>query len=293
MTHVEGRKKPWETLKISRATYFRLLKDSPHSSLIEEYKRYQSEAVFERAKSQRYQKLCLYNLTKYFKVYPIVTPEGLAEFLSEVPPERYSSRKDRQSSVSSFARFLHATGRMTQEDYARIRMLFPKKSRYYRPEQRLINNQQLDAILTHAASKSELHRALIVLSETALRISEFCALKGSDLHHSDDPKRAFIVVQCGKGGKSRLIPFSKKAQEHLIVPVPKYRWLEKQVRALSKELGIPFSAHSLRHYRITQWANNPRIPITTTQRWAGHTTLTVTQGYVHINDDMALMAAFE
>jgi integrase len=66
----------------------------------------------------------------------------------------------------------------------------------------------------------------------------------------------------------------------------------RRFHALSIKTGIDFSPHSLRHYRISMWANNPRIPIAIVQKWAGHSSLAVTQKYIHIRDEEALIAAF-
>lgn len=138
----------------------------------------------------------------------------------------------------------------------------------------------------------------------------------SDLSFSDLPQNAFIRVINGKGGKNRIVPFLKHAQQiveyylsirpdsninSLFVTFnPKHGYqpitrdaVSHRFQRISQQSGIEFSAHSLRHYRITQWANNSKIPIVVTQKWAGHSDLATTQKYIHIGDMESLQAAFE
>jgi integrase len=223
--------------------------------------------------------------------------------------------------VSSFAKFLDQKGFLQAGEYQRIRGLYPKKSPYYQPIQKIIRKEDLEILIKTAMAGHVFYQALlnktllIFLSETGLRVSEAAGLTLNDAQYCDIPAKAYIRT-FGKGGKWRLVPFSKLAQKtvseylrhrpqvqsvalflafnprHGHTPITS-DGIIRRFKTLSEETGIPFSAHSLRHYRITEWASNPRIPITTVQKWAGHTTLTVTQRYIHITDDDALQAAFE
>jgi integrase/recombinase XerD len=143
-----------------------------------------------------------------------------------------------------------------------------------------------------------------------------CDLSISDLHFSDDSKKAFVRVRCGKGGKERYVPFSMPAQEAIREYLkhrpnvesnklfwaynPKYGYTPiirdcviRRMKQISDRCGIRFTAHSFRHYRITRWANSPKIPITMVQLWAGHSSLIVTQRYIHTRNEEALAFAFE
>jgi integrase len=287
--------KPWEAVGVCRATYYRKLKERPQLGLLDEFICWKDEALYEVPWSDGYKRRVLYQVKKYLSVYPLVTPNGLAAWISEIPPERFSNRKDRHAAVSLFAKFLNFKGLMSEADYAHLRRLYPKKTRYYRPLQKIITTDQLVSLIEVTQSNPALHRATVMLSETALRLAEYCALEPADMFYSSIPSQALLNVRIGKGGEQRWVPFSRRAQEasRLTDERPRYRWLMDSFKTLSAETGIPFSAHSFRHYRITQWANNPRIPITTTQRWAGHRSLVVTQRYIHIRDEDAMQAAFE
>lgn len=272
----------WETLKISRASYFRYKSAQLHASLIPQYETYRSSGLYEKPWSHNHKKLCMYQLQKYFAVYPVVNYWGVRAWMTGT----YSQNKDRHTALSGFARFLKYEGLMDEVEYLKIKAMHPIRSPYNPVKQRIITAEEVGVIV----QESDI---CLFLSETALRISEFSDLTPACLHYSNDPTRAFILVQCGKGGKARTVPFSKRAQA-IHWPMGKSRyWWGKHIRAVSLKTGIDFSAHSLRHYRITQWANNPRIPIAVVQRWAGHNDIKTTQGYIHITDEEALRAAFE
>lgn len=285
---------PWETLRISKATYYRLFKSAKFTSLIDEWFRGETQAVYTTPKSQGYLIRSRYQIEKYLKSYPVVSEKGLAAFLSEVPPEKFSARKDRHAALSMFSKFLHREGHITSEELMKIEKLYPKKPRFFQPEQKIITEGDLKVILEVCQKDYRIYHSAHILSETALRLAEFTGLTKDSMVYSSEPTRARLSV-IGKGNKHRVVPFSRKAQASMkeLGEIPKYRWLMDRFKEVSEAIGIPFSAHSFRHYRITQWANNPMIPITTTQRWAGHETLTVTQAYIHINDEMAMRAAYE
>jgi integrase/recombinase XerD len=208
-------------------------------------------------------------------------------------------------------------GRLSETEYQRIVKLYPKKSPYYQPKQRVIYAEDLSILLDkaskgHSRYQAALNVALLVfLSETGLRVSELCAMALGSLCFSPVPQDARVFVIKGKGGKNRTVPFSKAAQEAVqeylavcpkTLPSPLFHsfnpkrgytpltrdCVARRFKQLADDTGVDFSAHTLRHYRITQWANNPRIPITVTQKWAGHSSLEVTQWYIHIRDEEAL-----
>ena len=234
-------------------------------------------------------------------------------------------RRYKHSCVSSFARFLYEVREILSiDDYSKIKLLYPRKPPQYEPQQKIIYADDIERILAKVSTlygdnpkQRLLVQTLFILqSETALRIAELCSLTKDYLSFSaKDLRRAYIQVK-GKGGKTRKVPFSIRAQDvvqaymnsesysgrkeacfwvyddtHKRKTKLKATWLQHQIRDISQACRIPFTSHSFRHYRITEWANHPKIPITNTQLWAGHKSLTITQKYIHISDDQALLAA--
>jgi integrase len=287
---------PWNILKISRASYYRHLKKESQASLIDEFIRWKELGVQEKCWSHLHKRNVLLQIKKYFRVLPFVTPVGVVWWVTQVSPERHSCRKDRHAALSMFSKFLNNTSRLSEEDYRAIRSSYPKKSPYFRPKQKVISTEQLILILASTEeTDKQVYWSIVFLSETGLRLAEFCNLKKEHVYPSDNPVESRIFVDMGKGGRSRWVPFNKASQEAykgLAGAYPKYRGIMDKFRRLSDTTGVEFSAHSLRHYRITQWANNPRIPIATVQKWAGHSSLEVTQKYIHISDDEAMRVVF-
>lgn len=273
---------PWKALGISRAWYFRQLKVQPHASLLPQYIEFRRQGLTEKPWSTNFERLCQYQLRKYFEAYPLVTYGGIRSWLVGT----YSQKKDRHTALSGFARFLVFIGLMEGEDLPRIKALSPKRSPYAHVCHRIVSKAEVEVLCSVSP-------VCLFLSETALRISEFSNLRPEHLHHSQEPTQAYIEVICGKGGKSRTIPFSKRAQECQIDHGKSRYWWGKHIRQIAIHTGIDFSAHSLRHYRITRWANDARIPLAVTMKWAGHSDLVTTQRYIHITDEDAMKAAYE
>ncbi|MEB3287815.1 MAG: site-specific integrase [Vampirovibrionales bacterium] len=316
---------PWERLGICRATYFNWkksgkLKEKTFPKLIKQWIQWREDGLETKPWSETYKRLQTTYLEKFLDEHSNVSFENLHAYLSKIPRSQHTKRRHIHSAVSSYSKFLYSREKMSPEQYLKIRGLYPKKPQGYEVKQRIIYQEDLQAILSeiekaHSQYQRLLNKTIVILlSESALRASEACNLMIDDLRFSDNPTEAFIRVRHGKGDKPRLVPFSKAAQEAIRLfmgarpPIdgfifwsfnPKHGYtrlnrscLSRRFQNISEKCGIEFSAHSFRHYRITHWANNNRIPITVTQKWAGHGSLEVTQRYVHIRDTDALMAAF-
>lgn len=297
-----------------------------HKKFVKGWIEWRDSGLGQKIWSKTYRVKMIRFAKRYFDKFDTISVEGLKTWLGECDPLQHSTRVDRHAFVSSMAKYLHYEQKelLSHEEYTRIQLLYPRKPPEYEPEQRIIYDEDLTSILEslprHYQEKPYhgllIETLIILLSETGMRINELVSAPLEKYTFSDNPQRATISVK-GKGSKVRVIPFSKRAQAvmnryiqdrplesdlgslfsayhyHKKEYTPlKDRWLQKEFEDLSEKLGIPFSAHSFRHYRITKWANDPRIPITTTQKWAGHTSLMVTQRYIHTSDDQAMAAAF-
>lgn len=277
------KQKPWEIVGISRASYFRHKRSQTHYSLIKEFEHYLSAGISEVPKSQDYKIKTIQRLEFFFSSIPLVNVYTVRHYLQS---GTYSQKKDRHSALSAFCRFLVSKQLMDEAELSVVKKLYPKRSRYYQPKQLLLNHDQINKITSHCD-------IALFLSETGLRISEYCALTSDCLNYSSIPSQAAVFVKNGKGGKSRLVPFSKRAQGTMLDFTYTRHSLDKHFRQVAILSNVKFSSHSFRHYRLTQWANNARIPITTVQKWAGHADIKTTMKYVHINDEEAMLAAFE
>lgn len=178
------------------------------------------------------------------------------------------------------ARYLVSIGKLDEEELIQIKALYPKKPVGYRPKQNLITTEQLNKLLTVATK--EQRQILILLSETGLRVSELANLRLG--HCVLDEEHSYINVKGGKGDKDRIVPLSQKAKEQLLnkdIKLLDNRYsIISRLKRLSDSSGLKVTPHSLRHYRITEWANDPRIPLVITQEWSGHSDIKVTMGYV-------------
>lgn len=273
----------------------------------------------------RYDVISAENLVDWFKTYYAEEYAQGKRKTSNVDAMQVTLKRHMQSCISNYARFLYEQKDiLTLDEYGKIKLLYPKRPPRYQPSQNLVYDEDLrpidEAVSRLYEGKVFSNELLIktvftLLSETGLRIHELCSLSLDNLNFSDNPMRAIIRVR-GKGGKERTVPFSKRTQaavrEYLqaenkargkkLLWVTNTRtgrktslkidWLAHEIETVSKLAGIKFTAHSFRHYRATQWANDARIPITTTQRWLGHESLQVTQRYIHTSDEMAMQAAF-
>lgn len=297
-----------------------------HKKYLKGWIEWRDSGIGQKVWSKVYRKHQVRYGTRFFEKYDELTSANLRDWISELPPESYSGRSDRYCFGISMAKYLYKElpAIISEDEYARIKAMHPGKSPDYEPEQHIIYDEDVETIFSKVAeyyAEKQYHALLVktlltILAETGLRVSELASLQRENLHFSDSPAKAFIRVR-GKGSKIRKVPFSRAAQaaireylagkpaeagEDCLFKVYHYRkkeytpfkddWLKHELKYISDFAGIRFTAHSFRHYRITKWANNPRIPITSTQLWAGHSQLNVTQNYIHIRDDDALIAAF-
>lgn len=140
------------------------------------------------------------------------------------------------------------------------------------------------------------------MANTGLRRSEVEVLPKSMVEPMKDRAKVRVAHNPGEGlnvkaKKSRSVPLNREARaardEVLANPYPgdtffpvwhKRTWTKKfnQARAAA---GIESGTlHSLRHTFISRAANNG-VPIHLVMKWAGHSELETTMGYLHINED--------
>jgi site-specific recombinase XerD len=147
-----------------------------------------------------------------------------------------------------------------------------------------------------------------VLFGTGVRVSE---LAGLTIRQVDLDRRSAEVI--GKGGRSRLVLFTKDAAAWLgrylatrtddhpamfvgttrkVARPLSVRQIQRIVDDASRRAGLPFrvSPHWLRHSRLTRLAMHSGVQVA--QRIAGHTSLATTSRYLHVTDPQ-LRALFD
>lgn len=296
-------------------------RSNSQTDLIEAWIKWRESGFLHPRWSENTKKTYVPYLKQFLNKHQNLTAKAVAAWLSAIPQEQQSKRRHNHSALSSFARFQMEMGKLDGAEYQKIRELYPRRDKYRPPKQLIITEVQLETLIKAATQNQHryqraLNRALLLfLSETGLRVTEACRLKLEDLRFSDVGTEASITVRCGKGGRSRLVTFSRKAQkavkeylkhrptttpyQNLFLgfgPTTGFQPLTRHAVArrfqhISQEVRIPFTAHSLRHYRITEWGK--RLSSSIVQKLAGHSSLLVTERYLHIQEEEAIAAAFE
>ena len=158
----------------------------------------------------------------------------------------------------------------------------------------------LSAINPRCLLGARMHTIVILLLDTGIRAGELCGLTLGDTHI----KEGYIKV-FGKGQKERMVPFGSTVKKtllrwvvtwrpalaeedncHLLVnndgsPLT-YSALNQAIKRLGKRAGIPrLHAHLFRHTFAVKYLMNGG-DVMTLKLMLGHTTLTVTQMYLHL-----------
>jgi integrase len=149
----------------------------------------------------------------------------------------------------------------------------------------------------------------LLLCETGLRIGELCALTWDRVSFDPlgDARRGYMFVNRGKSKNARRhIPLTENARKilkqqanlrrnqwvfprvgkkvkplDLDKPLSRH-WVSEQFRTVKTELGLPWDCvlHSTRHTALTD-LGAAGADAFTIQRWAGHSSVTISQKYVH------------
>jgi integrase len=190
----------------------------------------------------------------------------------------------------------------------RIRMLQGERSREY-----VLSHEQEKRYLEIAPQP--LKDAATLLLDTGLRVGELVALEDWDIHlnKSNGAKFGYLQVRSGKSKNAkRAVSLTARASEmlHHRITSSESTWifpgegktksaaflatsLDGQHRRVRIALGLPkdFVLHSLRHTFLTR-LGEAGVDAFTIMRIAGHSTITVSQKYIHPSSE-AMERAFE
>lgn len=148
---------------------------------------------------------------------------------------------------------------------------------------------------------------LLVFYDTLIRLGELTNIKLKDIDLEGGTIRIF-----GKGRKERIVPFGAAAAKYLYRYLRRHRdslpgdvfFCTKNGRMLDhrnvlrilqrtgKRIGIQVGPHLIRHSAATHRALSG-MPAFLLQRLLGHTTIQMTQKYIHLVDDKRLKEAFK
>ncbi len=231
-----------------------------------------------------------------------VTKADVIEYLSYLASLGRSgvTRARKLASLREFFSYLHEQELISSSPAALVAI--PKKERkaqaYLRPE-------EYAQLLSTAGSHPRDFAILQLFLQTGIRVSELVHLTLTDV----DLVNKMIKVS-GKGSKERTIPLEKKAvlalknylnvrgqslDQHFFLNYAgtglSRRGAEKIIEKYRKLSGITkrFSCHSLRHtfgsYKAEQGVSPFQL-----KEWMGHSSISVTQLYVHMSKESARRA---
>lgn len=162
-------------------------------------------------------------------------------------------------------------------------------------EVRALTSSELSRVLAEVREAAE-RSAAVFLSETGLRLQEFCDLSLSDVRTSE--KGTVYVKVTGKGGKHRSVPLSHRAQKALEAlakkPMDEQCYQIVRLRAALAEAGkkagveFPMTPHRLRATFASISLNDKKKDFAKISRILGHSNPATTMLYLRTDiDDLA------
>lgn len=210
------------------------------------------------------------------------------------------TRARKLASIREFFRYMHDRELIPSSPAASIAI--PKKERR---QQTYLRPDEYARLLSAAGSNPRDFAILQLFLQTGIRVSELVSLTLADV----DLQNKALKVD-GKGSKERSIPLEKKAiqaiknykaarpqsmDQHLFLNYEgtglSRRGAEKIIEKYRSLSGITkhFSAHSLRHTFGSYKAEQGISPFQL-KEWMGHSSISVTQLYVHMGRESSRRA---
>lgn len=146
---------------------------------------------------------------------------------------------------------------------------------------------------------------IMVLYDTLIRISECVGIKVSDVNIAEGTIKVF-----GKGRKERMVPMGHQLRQEMhaychrwrknfpnqdsplfpkrgsgFLDISGIRWALKKY---GKKIGLEIHPHLIRHSGATFWIQNGGQPFYL-QNLMGHTSMQITQGYIHLANTQELI----
>jgi len=153
-----------------------------------------------------------------------------------------------------------------------------------------ITEEEFKKILK-ATKRIKLKTAFLLGFYECMRVSEVINLKPEDIN----TETGFIHIKQAKGKKDRQIPLMPEIKHYLrYLPIEISRQgLHKAIKVKAKKiLNRDIYFHTLRHSGATMYLNDRGIDIRFIKEFLGHSRLSTTQIYTHVNPTQ-LKSAFE
>lgn len=161
-------------------------------------------------------------------------------------------------------------------------------------EAKYLNNEEEKKVMYNLQFEDFLLKVWIMLMiGTGLRISEACNLSKEDLNKTKIVGGFYQIPIQWKGGETRAIFLSEelyilckqRARRHnkkTILGITN-RELARKIQVFSEDIGIKFTAHTLRHTYLTKLAES-WVELYKIQKLAGHKCIITTSRYLHTCD---------
>lgn len=198
--------------------------------------------------------------------------------------------------IRTFVRFLHSEGYLAIE----VKFQMPAISQKRLP---VLGADELRQVLAACTQPRDLALVLL-MADTGIRRAELCLLKWADV----DISRGMIAIREGKGGKFRTVMVGVRTRRALLkyrrgvitdpsAPVIQtqsggrmtHSGLRSMLLRIGKRAGIRLSPHMLRRTFATLSLRAGMNPLHL-QGLLGHSSLEMTNHYVHMLDDDLQMA---
>jgi integrase/recombinase XerD len=258
------------------------------------------------AYSSDLKKFQLYLKKKGIESIQAITPEDIEDFLYILAEQGLSARSRARvlAAIKTFFRFLVYDGKLNKNPASLI-----ESPRFGKKLPQVLSLEEVERLLAAPdinTPKGMRDKAMLeLLYATGVRVSELVKIKINQLN-----LEAGYILVVGKGGKERLVPIGRKAQNALKFYLQKGRphflknktspylflgykgqpltrqgfWEIIKYYALAVGIAKPISPHTLRHSFATHLLQRG-ADLRSIQTMLGHTSVITTQIYTHITKE--------
>jgi integrase/recombinase XerD len=243
-------------------------------------------------------------------LWKTVSGDGVVAFVAELRNRAYKDATvaRKVAAVKSFFGFLAAEGLVDQDPTEQL-----KSPQVGKSLPRALTPREVDELLEQPARRStpeaRRDRAMLeLLYATGLRVTELVTLDLADIALESDP----VTVRClGKGERERILPLLQRPVEELRQYIFHVRprlvrnrrepalfvnrrgerltrqgfWLILKNYAREANLDKAITPHTLRHTYATHMLSGG-MPLRNVQDALGHASISTTQIYTHLTDEM-------